>query len=77
MMLDQIQRAVRAVLPPDLQEDVRNNIDAVVKSNFEQMKLVTREQLEVQEKVLDRTRERVRELEARLAELEKVLKNRS
>ena len=72
-MLDQIRRAIQSVLPPDLHDDVKNNIDAVVKSNFEQMNLVTREQLEIQQKVLDRTRDRVRELESRLAELERNL----
>lgn len=74
-MLDQIQRAIQAVLPPNLHEDVKNNIDAVVKSNFEQMNLVSREQLEIQQKVLARTRERVKELESRLSELERHLES--
>ena len=72
-MLDQIRQAIQAVLPPEVHEDVRKNIDAVIKSNFEKMNLVSREQLEIQEKVLERTRERVRELEARLEELERKL----
>ena len=67
---------MQAVLPPDLHEDVKNNIDAVLRSNFEQMNLVSREQLEIQQKILDRTRQRVKELENRLAELERNLEDR-
>lgn len=69
-MLDQIRKAIQAVLPPEVHDDVRRNIDAVIKSNFEKMNLVSREQLEIQEKIMERTRERVRELESRLEQLE-------
>jgi BMFP domain-containing protein YqiC len=70
MMLDSMTKALRAVLPPELAEDVKQNIEAVVKSNFERMNLVTREQMEIQEKILNRTRERVIELERKLKEIE-------
>ena len=43
--------------------DVKKNIDAVVKSNFEKMNLVTTDQMEIQEKILIRTRQRILELE--------------
>ena len=69
-MLDKISQAIQAVLPPELTADVKNNIDAVVKSQFEKMNLVTREQMEIQEKVLQRTRQRIIELEKRVQEME-------
>ena len=69
-MKDKFRAALQSVLPPELGEDIRNNIDAVIKSNFEKMNLVTREQFEIQEKVLRRTRERLLELEIRVKQLE-------
>jgi BMFP domain-containing protein YqiC len=70
MMLDSMMKAIRAVLPPELADDVKQNIEAVVKSNFERMNLVTREQMEIQEKILNRTRERVIELERKIKLIE-------
>ncbi len=72
-MLDKFSKAVQSVLPPELATDVKNNIEAVVKSNFEKMNLVTTEQMEIQEKILIRTRERISELESRVKELEDLL----
>ncbi len=69
-MKDKFRTAIQSILPPELKEDVRNNIDAVIKSNFEKMNLVTREQFEIQQKILKRTRERLSELEKRVKELE-------
>ncbi len=73
-MRDKIRQAIQAVLPPELAAEVKNNIDAVVKSNFEKMNLVTREQLEIQEKILMRTRQRIIELEQQVKEMEARLK---
>ena len=69
-MKDKFREAIQSILPPELGEDIRNNIDAVIKSNFGKMNLVTREQFEIQEKILKRTRERLSELEIRVKELE-------
>ncbi len=69
-MKDKFREAIQSILPPELKEDIRNNVDAVIKSNFEKMNLVTREQFEIQEKILKRTRERLSELENRVKELE-------
>lgn len=69
-MLDRLTKAIQAVLPPELTDDVKKNIEAVVKSNFERMNLVTREQMETQEKILNRTRARVIELEKQLKAIE-------
>ena len=69
-MIDKLRAAIKSVLPPELGDDLKHNIDAVIKSNFEKMNLVTREQIEIQEKILKRTRERLSELENRVKELE-------
>ena len=73
-MLDIMTKAIQAVLPPELADDVKKNIEAVVKSNFERMNLVTREQMEIQEKILHRTMARVIELEKQLKAIEDSLK---
>ena len=73
-MLDQLTRSILQLLPAETGQDLKNNIDAVVQSHFEQMNLATREQLEIQEKILRRTRERVQQLERQVEELENLLK---
>ncbi len=72
-MLENISNAIAALLPPALRNELRGNIEAVVRSNFEKMNLVTREQFEVQEKVLHRTRERLLALEKQIDALAKQL----
>lgn len=69
-LLEQISEAVASVLPADLSADVRKNIKATVRGACEGLELVTREELEVQEAVLKRTREKVDRLEQQVSELE-------
>ena len=61
------------VLPKDIAEDVRGNTRVMVQSALEKMDLVSREELDVQEKVLQRTREKLEALEVRITELEQKL----
>ena len=70
MPFNKIVSSIVDALPSDLPNDVRKNIHAAVQSVFEKMDLVTREELEVQEKVLLRTREKLEAVEVRIAELE-------
>ena len=72
-MIDKLSEAIAALLPAQLGKELRGNIDAVVRANFEKMNLLTREQFEIQEKVLHRTRARVVELEKQVTELERRL----
>lgn len=71
MALNKIASAIADALPGDLSGDVRRNINAAVQSVLERMDLVTWEELEVQEKVLLRTREKLEALELRITELER------
>lgn len=73
IMLEQITNAVAAAIPGGLAEDVRNNVRAVLRSMFSEMDLVTREELEVQEAVLQRTREKVELLQRQVRTLEEKL----
>ncbi|MCP2040737.1 BMFP domain-containing protein YqiC [Neisseria sp. HSC-16F19] len=51
-------------------KDVEKNVKAMLGSAFNRMDLVTREEFEIQQAVLQKTREKLAELEARLAALE-------
>ena len=59
--LDQISAAIRSVLPQQLTHDVRKNMNAALQSALERLDLVTREELEVQEAVLEIGRASCRE----------------
>ena len=50
--------------------DVQKNMKAMLTSTFAQLDLVTREEFDVQTEVLQRTREKLGALEARIAALE-------
>ena len=69
-----IAESLSEVLPGDLADDVKKNVRAMVQSSLEKMDLVTREELEVQEKVLARARSQLESLQQRVAELEDALK---
>ena len=51
--------------------DIEKNLRAVLQSGFARLDLVTREEFDVQQEVLTRTREKLTQLEAKVAELEK------
>ena len=77
MTFDRIAAAIATALPVELTEDVRKNVRAALSSTLEKMDLVTREEMEVQEKVLLRTREKVESLLIRLDQLERELHDKS
>ncbi len=72
-IVDQFVSALSRVLPQG-PKDIEKNVRAALQGVFDRLKLVTREELEVQEEVLQRTRARLQELEKRIAELEEKLK---
>jgi BMFP domain-containing protein YqiC len=74
-VLDQFVAALSRVLPHG-PKDVEKNVRAALQGVFDRLNLVTREELEVQEEVLARTRARLQELEKRIAELEEKLKKK-
>lgn len=70
MPLRKLAATISDALPADIAQDVKKNVRAIVQATLDKMDLVTREEMEIQEKVLARTRERLEALEARLTELE-------
>ena len=54
-----------------MREDLEQNFRSVLRSSLSKLDLVTREEFEVQEAVLAKTRDKLEALEARLKELEK------
>ena len=69
MTFDRIAAAIATALPVELTEDVRKNVRAALSS--------AREEMEVQEKVLLRTREKLESLLIRLDQLERELHDKS
>ena len=68
--LDELQARLSEALAASPARDLEKNLRAVLTAGFARLDLVTREEFDVQAKVLARTRERLAELERRLAEIE-------
>ena len=56
----------------ELGQDLRHNLAAVVKESLGKMDLVTREEFEIQTRVLARTRQRLEQLEQQLQQIETI-----
>ena len=69
-LLEQIQRRIAEVIAHSPARDLEANLKAMAAGFFARLDLVTREDFEVQRAVLLRTREKLEQLEARVAELE-------
>jgi BMFP domain-containing protein YqiC len=65
-LADSVPDSVRAI-----KSDLESNFRSVLRGGLSKLDLVTREEFEVQEAVLARTREKLEALERRLQELEK------
>lgn len=77
--LDELARQLAEAVPQNLKvlgEDLERNFKSLLHAGLERMELVTREEFDVQAAVLERTREKLEAMEARLAELEKSLSSR-
>ncbi len=69
-ILEEVNAKVQEVLSHSPAKDVEKNLRAMMQSTFSKLDLVTREEFDVQSQVLLRTREKLAELEARIARLE-------
>lgn len=72
-LLDEISGKINAMLARSPAKDVEKNLRTLLMSFFSKLDLVTREEFDVQSQVLLRTREKLAQLEAKLAQLEKAL----
>ena len=73
-LLDELNRRVRELIAATPAKDFEKNLRALLSSAFSRLDLVTREEFDVQREVLLRTREKLQQMEARVAELEARLK---
>lgn len=69
-ILEDIQAKLAALFAGSPAKDLERNVKTLVGNAFSRLDLATREDLDVQTKVLARTRERLDALEARVRELE-------
>lgn len=69
-LLDDLGTKLSELVAHSPAKDIEKNVKAFLSSTFSRLDLVTREEFEVQREVLARTRERLEQLEARVATLE-------
>lgn len=69
--LNDLNAKVSELLAASPAKDLEKNIRVMMTSFFSRLDLVTRDEFDVQAKVLARTREKLEALEARLADMEK------
>lgn len=70
-LFEDLNRKVRELVDASPARDIEKNLRALMSSTFSRMDLVTREEFDLQQEVLRRTREKLERMEARVAELEK------
>ena len=69
-LLDELNRRVNDLMAAAPAKDIEKNLRALLSSAFSRLNLVTREEFDVQQEVLRHTREKLQQMEARVAELE-------
>ncbi|QEL54097.1 accessory factor UbiK family protein [Chromobacterium paludis] len=69
-LFEEISAKISETIAASPAKDIEKNVRAMMASTFAKMDLVTREEFDVQQAVLTRTREQLAALESRLAKLE-------
>lgn len=69
--LEELRARISEALKDSPAQDLEKNLNALAGAFFERFELASREDLEVQKKLLERAQAKLAVLEARLAELEK------
>jgi hypothetical protein len=69
-MLDEISAKIKDAIAQSPAKDLEKNLQAVLQGVFSRLNLITREEFDVQQEVLLRTREKLAALEARVAAME-------
>ncbi len=75
--IDDLANRLANVVPPgvkSLQDDVERNFRGLLQSGFAKLDLVTREEFDVQTRVLERTRQKLTALEQELQSLQQQVK---
>lgn len=71
------QARINKIIENSPAKDIEKNVKAMMAQGFSKMDLVTREEFDTQAQVLARTREKLDELETKVAALEAALKSTS
>ena len=75
--LDEIASAVNAILPASFTDEMRKSVQVAVLSTIRKMNLVTREEVEEQEKTLLQLREKIEAMEELTTELQRQIENKA
>ena len=70
-LLDEISKKVNDLVAQSPVKDVEKNLRVLLAGVFTRLDLVTRDEFDVQQEMLKRTREKLSVLEAKVSELEK------
>ncbi len=73
--LEEISIKIKEMVASSPLGDIEKNVNALLKSAFTKMELVSREEFDIQTEVLANTRKKLVLLEAKLVELEATVKN--
>ena len=68
--LDELNKKVGELIAGSPAKDIEKNLRALLSCAFSRLDLVTREEFDVQQEVLGRTRDKLQQMEARVAALE-------
>ncbi len=69
-VIDEINAKVSEIMQNNPAKDIEKNVRILLSGAFSRLDLITRDEFDVQQEVLQRTREKLMILEARVAELE-------
>ena len=73
--VDELSGRIRKLVANSPVEDLQKNIKTILSSKLSKLDLVTREEFDVQQALLQRTKKTVKSMEQRIVELEEKLKN--
>ena len=75
--LSEIASAVNAILPASFTDEMRKSVQVAVLSTIRKMNLVTREEVEEQERTLLQLREKIEAMEELTTELQRQIENKA
>lgn len=79
-LIDEITKTIQNALPQELiaaTSDIQLTLKAVVQEQFQEWQLITRDEFDLQQHVLARTREKVEKLEKIISDLESSLADKT
>lgn len=74
-LVQKIMETAKAVVPDSVSQDMRENVRAALQEVISDLDVVSREELDIQRAVLEKTRAKVDKMESIISELENKLAN--